>query len=139
MDFHAVPPPEYQAGCDSMRENLCQRDSERVNRTTPGASSSGQLDTPGASSSILVENNTSQAAERGRARHFTTRYLNSMCARFGQGPPNPQYFQLVVPIWNHFTSHCLWASSWLTKDHEDCKRMTMSQSFPRTQDFIQSV
>ena len=44
MDHHAVPPPEYQAGGDSRRENLCQQDSARVNKTTPRASSSGQLD-----------------------------------------------------------------------------------------------
>ena len=36
-------------------------------------------------------------------------------------------------------SDCLWASSWLTKDHADFKRMAMNNSFPRTQDLIQSV
>ena len=51
MDYHAVRPPEYQAGGDSMRENLSQQDSERVYQTTPGASSSGQLAAAGASSS----------------------------------------------------------------------------------------
>ena len=51
MDNHAVPPPEYQAGGDSKRENLCQQYSERVTWTTPGASSSGQLEAAGASSS----------------------------------------------------------------------------------------
>ena len=35
MDYHAVPPPEYQAGGDSKREDLCQQDFERVNKTTP--------------------------------------------------------------------------------------------------------
>ena len=30
--YHAVPPPEYQAGGVSKRENLCQQDSERVTR-----------------------------------------------------------------------------------------------------------
>ena len=51
MDYHAVPPPEYQAGGDSKRENLCQQYSERVTWTTPRASSSGQLEAAGASSS----------------------------------------------------------------------------------------
>ena len=51
MDYHAVPPPEYQAGGDSKRENLCQQFSERVTWTKPGASSSGQLEAAGASSS----------------------------------------------------------------------------------------
>ena len=44
MDYHAVPPPENRAGGDSKREDLCQQDSERVTRMTPGASRSGQLD-----------------------------------------------------------------------------------------------
>ena len=51
MDYHAVPPPEYQAGGDSKRENLGQQYSERVTWTTPRASSSGQLEAAGASSS----------------------------------------------------------------------------------------
>ena len=33
MDHHAVPPPEYQTGDDSKRENLCQQDSGRVARS----------------------------------------------------------------------------------------------------------
>ena len=51
MDNHAVLPPEYQAGGESKSEDLCQQVSERGNKTTPGASSSRQLDTPGASRS----------------------------------------------------------------------------------------
>ena len=31
QDHHAVLPPEYQAGGDSKREDLCQPDSERAN------------------------------------------------------------------------------------------------------------
>ena len=37
------------------------------------------------------------------------------------------------------TSDCLWASSCLTKDHEDFKRMAMNKSFPTTQGVILSV
>ena len=51
MDNHAVLPPEYQAGGESTREHLRQQNSERVNKKTPGASSSGQLETAGPSSS----------------------------------------------------------------------------------------
>ena len=51
VDCRAVPPPEHQAGGDSKRENRCQQDSERVNKTTPGASSSRQLEAAGGSSS----------------------------------------------------------------------------------------
>ena len=40
MDYHAILLPQYQAGRDSKRENLCQQDSERANKTTPGTSSS---------------------------------------------------------------------------------------------------
>ena len=38
-------------GGDSRRENLCQQDSARANKTTPRTSSSGQLEAAGASSS----------------------------------------------------------------------------------------
>ena len=51
MEYHAVTPPEYEAGRDSKRENLCQQDAERFNKTTPEAPSSGQLEAAGASSS----------------------------------------------------------------------------------------
>ena len=59
-----------------------------------------------------------------------------MCYR---NPTNLQESLLNVAIWSQFTSDCLWASSWLTKDHEDFKRMAMNRSFPRTQDLILSV
>ena len=55
MDYHAVPPPDYKAGGDSKREGQRQQDSERVSKTTPGASSSGQLEAAGASSSRLPQ------------------------------------------------------------------------------------
>ena len=51
MDYHAVLPPEYQAGSDYKRENLCKQDSKRVTMTTTGASSSEQLGAAGVSSS----------------------------------------------------------------------------------------
>ena len=51
MDNHAVLPPEDQAEGDSLREELCQQDSEGVNTMTPEASSSGQLEAAGGSSS----------------------------------------------------------------------------------------
>ena len=51
MDCHAVPPPQCRAGGDSKREDLCQHDSERVNTTASGATSSGQLEAAGVSSS----------------------------------------------------------------------------------------
>ena len=51
MDYHAVPPPEYQAGGDSKRDNLCRKYCESVSKTTPGASNSEQLEAAGGSSS----------------------------------------------------------------------------------------
>ena len=35
MDYHAVPPPTYQAGGASKREDLCQQDSETVIKVAP--------------------------------------------------------------------------------------------------------
>ena len=51
MDYHAVPPPEIRGAGFSKCQDLCQQDSERVSRMTPGTSSSGQLEAAGASSS----------------------------------------------------------------------------------------
>ena len=51
MDRHAALPPKHEAGGHSKREDLCQPDSERVVKTTPGALSSGQLEMAGPSSS----------------------------------------------------------------------------------------
>ena len=103
MDHHAALPPTCQAGGDSRRGNLCQH--ERVNKTTPGPSSAGQLEAAGPSSSrrlvaaedlglkrkfifiqILVKEihqevrrscKEFRAAERGGAR-IDNRVLNSM-------------------------------------------------------------
>ena len=52
IDYHAVPPPENQAGGDSKREDLCHQDSRIVTMMTTGSSSSGQLEAAGASSSL---------------------------------------------------------------------------------------
>ena len=70
---------------------------------------------------------------------FYYQVLDSVCARFGKDPNNLQDFPLNVAIWSQFTSDCLWASSWLTKDHEDFKTMAMKKNFSRTQHVIQSV
>ena len=47
---------------------------------------------------------------------FYNQVLNSICARFGKDLANLQDFLLNVAIWSQFTSDCLWASSWLSKD-----------------------
>ena len=41
-DYHALLPPEYQAGGDSKREHLRQQDSQNINITATGASSSSR-------------------------------------------------------------------------------------------------
>ena len=50
----------------------------------------------------------------GEEEHeFYSQILSSICARFGKDPNNLQDFLLDVATWGHFTSDCLWASSWL--------------------------
>ena len=78
------------------------------------------------------------ASERGGARNFQWS-IGQYLSKIGKNPTNFQDFQLNVALWSQFSSDYLWASSWLTKDHEDFKRMAMKKSFPRTQDLIQSV
>ena len=53
MDYHAAPPPEYRAGGDPKREDLCQHVSQTFNITMTGGSSSRQLEAGGASSGCL--------------------------------------------------------------------------------------
>ena len=36
-------------------------------------------------------------------------------------------------------SDCLWASLWLSKDHEEFNRVAVNKSFPRTLVFMESV
>ena len=130
------------------------KDSERVNTTTPGASSSGQLETRGASSSrrpVATEDLSSgkkvhlrpnidgqqyikkfddpaeNLKRQSEEEHeFYNQVLNIICARFFWYPDNLQDFPLNDAILSQFTSDC-------------CIRMAMNQSFPRTQDLIQSV
>ena len=57
------------------------------------------------------------------------RVSNSICERFGKYSTHFPDFPHSVAIWSQFTNGCQWTSSWLTKDHEDCKRMAMNTSF----------
>ena len=102
IDFHALHPPEYQAGVDPKRENLCQKDSERVTSTTTGASSSWQQDVAGASSCQVKR---------------TFIFIQML-----MGP-------LSVAFWSQFTSDCLRESSWRTKHQEDCRLNAMNEVF----------
>ena len=127
---------ECQAGGDSRRENLCQQDSERVNKTTPGASLGRPIVTEGPSCRKKVHLHPNTEREKyirklddpaknskpqsGDEDEFYNQILNSTCAKCG------------CDLGLH-TSSSLWASSWLTKEHEDFKRMVMKRGFPRTQ------
>ena len=52
-NYHAALPPKHQARCDSKRENLCQPYFAWINKTAPGASSSGQQETGGGHITLL--------------------------------------------------------------------------------------
>ena len=66
-----------------------------------------------------------------RSTKFPIKYLTK-CVQ-DLVPINLQDFPLNVAVWSQFTSDHLWASSWLTKNHDDFKRMAMNESFSRTQ------
>ena len=42
MDFLAVPPPDYKAGVDFKREELCEEDPKQFTVTATGASSNSE-------------------------------------------------------------------------------------------------
>ena len=95
----------------------------------------------------LMEKRTSESSmilqriSRRRVRESTnfTIKCRSLCARCGERPTNLYNSPLNVAIWSQITSDCSWASSWLTKDHDDFKRIAMNTSFPRTQSLRVSV
>ena len=134
MDYHAVPPPEFRGAGFSKRQDLCQQDSERVSRTTPGTSSSGQLEAAGASSSrrpVAAEGPSSEpkvhlhpntdaekyirkfddAAKNFKPQsdeehEFNNQVLDRKCARLGRHLTILQYFPLKVAIWSQCTGDC---------------------------------
>ena len=76
---------------------------------------------------------------QGKEEHeFTIKYW-TVFVQYFVNILHLQDFPLNVPIWSLFICDCSWASSWLTKDNEDVKRMTMNSSIPRKKDLIQSV
>ena len=74
-----------------------------------------------------------------RNRNFYTMVLHSICAKFGKDPTDLRDLPLNFATRSQFTSDCLWASFWLSKDQEEFKRVAMIKSLPITQVFIQSV
>ena len=75
-------------------------------------------------SSTILEIISSRRARR--STKFPTKYW-AVCVQY-LVPVNLRGFPLNVAIWIQFTSDHLWASSWLTKNHDDFKRMTMNGS-----------
>ena len=67
-------------------------------------------------------------------QEFYTIVLHSICATCRKDPADARDFPFNIAVWSQFTSNCLWSSLWLSKDHEDSKRMDMNKSFPRRQD-----
>ena len=144
---------EYQAGGDSKRENLCQHDSERVNKTTPGIKLGQLVATEDPSSEQKIHLNPNPDGEKyirkfddpakkkssrraGKSTNFTIKYWTGPVQDLVKTPPNLEASPRNVAIRSLCTSDRLWASSWTTKDHEDFKSMAIKK---RTQDLIQSV
>ena len=70
-----------------------------------------------------------------RARR-STKFTTKNCTVFVKDLVNiPSIFKITQPI----NERLLMASSWLTKDHEDFRRIAVGERFPRTKDLIQSV
>ena len=83
-----------------------------------------------------------QEVRRSCKHDFFNQELDRKCARVGKYTTNIQDFLPNVAICSQFTSDCLWASSWLTKEHEDLKRFdtvntATSENIDRSQRRIQ--
>ena len=153
-DYHTVPPPEYRTGGDSEREDSYSQILKKNTMTATEAPSSGLLEVAVASWSsgrgkcviilTLMEKITSGSSmiwrrisshRARRSTNFYSRKLDSICAGFVKYPNNLQDFPLNVAIWSHFTSDCLWASSWLRQDHDDFKRKAMNKTLHKNTRF----
>ena len=150
MDFHAVTPPEYQAGVDSKPEHLCQQDSEKVNKTTPGASLSRQLKTPGASNSgrpVATEDMSSGKKVYLRPNTDGEKYIKKLddpannvkqqseeehkfychAAKVGKYRTRLQTFLLNGAIWSQFTSESVQRQVKISSDRKDVYNLQILQ------------
>ena len=82
----------------------------------------------------MIQQKSFQPQYQGE-QEFCTMVLRSICAKLGKDPADVREFPFKKESRSQFASDCLWASCWLSKDREDCKRMSMNRSFPRTQKF----
>ena len=57
--------------------------------------------------------------------------LHSICVKYGK-TTDFRNFPFNIAIRSQCASDCLWASLWLSKDHEEFKRVAMKNSFPIT-------
>ena len=88
LDYHASFSVENQAGGGSNLEDLCQQDSEKVTRMTPGGSSSRQLEAAGESRSgrlVATEDSSSEVrrscSQSNEEHEFHNQVSDRMCAR----------------------------------------------------------
>ena len=118
MDYPAILLPQYQAGRDSKRENLCQQDSERANKTTPGTSSSGRpvaREDPSSEKKVHIHPNTDGETYIGKFDHPANKehdFLQSGMEQYMykirlKDPTNLQDFPLSVAMWSRFYERLL--------------------------------
>ena len=125
MDYHAIFLPQHQAGGDSKRENLCQQDSERANKTTPGTSSSGRpvaREDPSSEKKVHTHPNTDGETYMGKFDHPANKFephceeehdfLQSFKEHYMykirlKDPTNLQDFPLSVAMWSRFYERLL--------------------------------
>ena len=88
---------------------------------------------------ILTDPGKNNAPRSEEEHEVYNQVLDSVCAKFGKYLDNHKISRSKLRSGATFTSACLRASFWLSKDHKDLKRMAMNRSFPSTQDLMQSV
>ena len=109
MDYHAVSPPDYEAGGDSNPGEMCQQDPKQFTFTTTAAPSSRRLGATEAASTSRRLDATRAASSSGRPeatrdplnmsiresvtsnknqeeQEFYTMVLRSICVQFGKDP-----------------------------------------------------
>ena len=117
----------------SSKRELGQRDPETFTTTATRASSSSGL--PGAIGDPLNtgEGQVYPQTNTGGEQHTINigdqaKSLEQHPHTHWEEPTDLRDFPFNIRIWSQFASDCLWASSWLSNDHEEFKRDAMNRS-----------
>ena len=157
MGHHALSAPDYKAGGDTKREDLCQQDPQQfkkngcwsimklratgsyVTQWWRESSPSGKHWWRNLHQVIRWSCKEFNATGRGGARVLQAKYWTVFVPDLVKIPPTFKISRSTLRFGDKFTSDCLWASSWLTKGSFRVHQRMPMNIFSSTQDVRQSL